>query len=306
MLSQAQIHYIQALLEKRNFQKAADSCFVTQPTLSMQIKKAEQALGAPIFNRDTNPLSLTSFGQKIIPQLEGIAEAYQLLDEEVEKFKGTYKAELRIGIIPTIAGFLVPDLYDQWQNELGDIQLDIHELKTTDLVKAVENKEVDFGIMAGPLENAHLQEQRLFDEEIFVYSPSTESDQITQEELHELKPWLLSEGNCLRTQMINFCNLSSTHSDDWQYQGGSINILLKMVELQGGYTLVPSNYIPYLQQKKSDFKHVKNVIPIRQVVGVYLSRNSKREHIHKLMRLIQRNKTDNKLYKLNTEILPWS
>lgn len=306
MVSQAQIHYILALLEKRNFQKAADSCFVTQPTLSMQIKKVEQALGAPIFNRDTNPLSLTSFGKKIIPKLETIAEDYQLLNEEVEKMKGTYKAELRIGIIPTIAGYLVPDLYDQWQSELGKIQLEIRELKTTDLINAVENKEIDFGIMAGPLDNQNIQQQRLFDEEIFVYSPSTTADNITQEELHELKPWLLSEGNCLRTQMVNFCNLSNNGSSEWQYEGGSINILLKMVELQGGYTLVPSNYIPYLHQKKTDFKQVKNIIPIRQVIGIYLSRNSKKEHIDKLTRLIQRSKTNNELHAKKTEILPWS
>jgi LysR family hydrogen peroxide-inducible transcriptional activator len=306
MISKAQITYILTLNESKNFQRAADKCFVTQPTLSMQIKKAETALGAMIFDRDTSPLSLTSFGKHILPFIEKIDSDYQSLKDEIDKNKGTYKAQVRLGIIPTIAGYLVPDLYEQWQAELGEIQLDIIELKTTDLIKALENKEIDLGIMAGPLDNKIIQQQRLFDEEIFVYSPEIDQEIITQVELQDLKPWLLSEGNCLRTQMINFCNLKSNTKDDWQYQGGSMNILLKMVELQGGYTLVPSNYMPYLSLKHNDFKKMKDLIPIRQIIGAHLSRNSKKEHIVRLMRLIQRNKSDNNLHQVKTEILPWS
>lgn len=106
--------------------------------------------------------------------------------------------------------------------------------------------------------------------------------------------------------MVNFCNLSSSEKSEWQYEGGSINILLKMVELQGGYTLVPSNYTPYLPLEPKDFKCMENLIPIRQIIGIQLSRNSKKEHINKLMRLIQRSKADNNLHQVKTEVLPWS
>tara|TARA_B100000508_G_scaffold55003_3_gene42701 strand:+ start:75575 stop:76495 length:921 start_codon:yes stop_codon:yes gene_type:complete len=306
MVSPAQIKYLLSLIEKQSFQRAAESCFVTQPTLSMQIRKAEAAMGGQIINRDTSPISLTSFGEMVIPQLEKIADDYNKLEDEIAKLKGTYKAEIRIGIIPTIAGYLVPDLYDQWQNQLGDIQLDIKELKTPDLIKAVEKKQIDFGVMAGPLKDQRFNQQRLFDEEIFVYSPKTKSKTISQEKLQELKPWLLSEGNCLRTQMINFCNLKQKHEDTWKYEGGSINMLLKMVEIQGGYTLVPSNYLPYLQLDKEDFKRVENIVPVRQIIGINLTRNSKKEHIQGLIRLIQRNKSNDQLHKIKTEILPWS
>ena len=306
MISKAQISYILTLKETKNFQRAAEICFVTQPTLSMQIKKVEQLFGAIIFNRDTNPLSLTAFGHEIIPFLQNIDHEYQVLEEQLQKKQGTYKAEVRLGIIPTISGFLVPDLYDQWQGELGDIQLDIVELKTTDLVKAIENKEIDFGIMAGPLNEKNISEQRLFDEEIYVYCPEIKGDTMSREQLENLRPWLLSEGNCLRTQMINFCNLDTVKKDDWHYQGGNINILLKMVEVKGGYTLVPSNYLPYLSAPKNNFKKIEGLTPIRQIIGINLSRNSKKEHIDKLIRLIQRNKSNNDLHQVKTELLPWS
>ncbi len=306
MISKAQISYILTLKETKNFQRAAEICFVTQPTLSMQIKKAEQLFGAIIFDRDTNPLSLTAFGKEIIPLLQNLDHEYQLLDEHIQKKKGTYKAEVRLGIIPTISGFLVPDLYDQWQGELGDIQLDIVELKTTDLVKAIGSKEIDFGIMAGPLNEKNISEQRLFDEEIYVYCPEIEGDTMSRLQLESLRPWLLSEGNCLRTQMINFCNLDTIKKDEWHYQGGNINILLKMVEVKGGYTLVPSNYLPYLSAPKSNFKKIEGLTPIRNIIGIHLSRNSKKQYIDKLIRLIQRSKSNNDLHKVKTELLPWS
>ncbi len=306
MISKAQISYILTLKETKNFQRAAEICFVTQPTLSMQIKKAEQLFGAIIFDRDTNPLSLTAFGKEIIPLLQNLDHEYQLLDEHIQKKQGTYKAEVRLGIIPTISGFLVPDLYDQWQGELGDIQLDIVELKTTDLVKAIESKEIDFGIMAGPLNEKNISEQRLFDEEIYVYCPEIDGKTMSRQQLENLRPWLLSEGNCLRTQMINFCNLDTIKKDDWHYQGGNINILLKMVDVKGGYTLVPSNYLPYLSPPQRNFKRIEGLTPIRQIIGIHLSRNSKKEYINKLTHLIQRSKSNNDLHEVKTELLPWS
>ncbi len=305
MISPAQVRYILSLLEHKNFQRASTACFVTQPTLSMQIKKAEEALGNTIFDRDTHPLSLTQFGVKLLPYLQEIETSYNSLENLVEQTKGNYKAEVRLGIIPTIAGYLVPELYAKWQREIGDIQLDIIELKSTSLLEAIDKKEIDMGIMAGPLRDINMTSQVLFNEEILIYSPDQSTRELTQEQLNALRPWLLSEGNCLRTQMINFCNLETPQSNEWNYQGGSLNILLKMVELEGGYTLVPKNYLPYLSQRKDYFKTVKNHIPIRQIVGVHLSRNTKKPYLNNIMRVIQRNKANNNLHKKHTELLPW-
>ncbi|MGM0479538.1 MAG: LysR family transcriptional regulator [Bacteroidota bacterium] len=305
MISPAQVRYILSLLEHKNFQRASNACFVTQPTLSMQIKKAEEALGSAIFNRDTQPLSLTHFGSEILPFLQEMEASYNALNDKIEQTKGNYKAEVRLGIIPTIAGYLVPELYAKWQREMGDIQLDIIELKSTSLLDAIDKKEIDMGIMAGPLSDVDMHSQVLFNEEILVYNPDPATKTLTQDQLNQLRPWLLSEGNCLRTQMINFCNLETPQKNEWSYQGGSLNILLKMVELEGGYTLVPKNYLPYLSQQRDYFKTVKHHIPIRQIVGVHLSRNTKKSYLNNIMRVIQRNKANNDLHKKHTELLPW-
>lgn len=306
MLSYSQIKYILALLEHKNFQKASDACFVTQPTLSMQVKKAEETLGKQIIDRDTNPISLTVFGKKIIADLQHINDSYETLNTSLQKIEGSYKAEIRIGIIPTIAGYLVPELYSEWQKEIGNVRLEIKELKSEQIIEALESKTIDLGIMAGPATDLKFKHQVLFNEEIFIYAPKIKNASLSIQQLEDQKPWLLSQGNCLRTQMINFCNLNDLHKDDWNYEGGSLNILLKMVEQEGGYTLVPENYLKYLNIPKKDFKSIPNHIPIRQIVGLYKDRNSKVEYINQIMRIIQRSKGKNQLHLKNTELLPWN
>lgn len=306
MLSNAQIQYILALLEYKNFQKASNACYVTQPTLSMQVKKAEETLGHKIIDRDTNPISLTPFGEQIYPYLQQINDNYEALSTTLQKIEGTYKAEIRIGIIPTIAGYLVPELYAEWQKEIGNVRLEIKELKSEQIIEALESKSVDLGIMAGPVTDLKFKHQVLFNEEILIYAPKIKDSSISVEQLEHEKPWLLSQGNCLRTQMINFCNLSEVPKDEWSYEGGSLNILLKMVEQEGGYTLVPENFLKYLSLPKKDFKSIPNHIPVRQIVGLHMGRNSKKEYINQIMRTIQHSKGKSQLHLKNTELLPWN
>lgn len=306
MLSRAQIQYILALLEYKNFQKASDACFVTQPTLSMQVKKAEETLGSKIIDRDTNPISLTPFGERIYPHIQQINDEYKALNTTLQKISGTYKAEIRVGIIPTIAGYLVPELYSQWQKEIGNVRLEIKELKSEQILDALESKSIDLGIMAGPITDLKYKHQVLFNEEILIYAPEISGETITIDQLEHEKPWLLSQGNCLRTQMINFCNLNDLHKDEWSYEGGSLNILLKMVEQEGGYTLVPQNYLKYLSLPETDFKSIPNHIPVRQIVGLHMERNSKKEYLNQIMRTIQLSKGKNQLHLKNIELLPWN
>jgi LysR family hydrogen peroxide-inducible transcriptional activator len=160
--------------------------------------------------------------------------------------------------------------------------------------------------MAGPATGLKFKDQVLFNEEILIYAPEIDGETITVEQLEQEKPWLLSQGNCLRTQMINFCNLSDIKKDDWSYEGGSLNILLKMVEQEGGYTLVPSNYLKYLSLPMGDFKKIPNHIPVRQIVGLHMERNSKKEYLNQIMRTIQHSKGKNHLHLKNIEILPWN
>ena len=305
MISPVQLSYIFALLKHKNFQRAADACHVTQPTLSMQLKKAEEAIGFKIIDRDTNPISLTYSGQQLFPVLSSIQSAYDELEIKVQKLKGTYKAEIRIGIIPTISNYLVPELYAKWQDQIEDVHLDISELTSPNLLEALKNKNIDLGIMAGPVEDLSLDQQILYNEEIFIYAPTIKGKEIQIEELEHEHPWLLSEGNCLRTQMINFCKLDQKTQSEWNYEGGNLHLLTKMVEQEGGYTLIPSYYLPYLNLEQQHIKRIKHHTPIRQIVGLHLKRNTKKEDIVKIMRIIQRSKNVGQKELTNVELLPW-
>ena len=307
MLSKSQLEYILALHEYKNFVKASEACFVTQPTLSMQLKKAEVLLGNALFDRDKNPVEMTSYGKKLLPYFRQVLESYQLLSDEVARIKGTYKAEIRLGVIPTIADYLVPTFYNKWRSELAGVHLEIIELKSEDLIQALEERKIDLGILAGPILNSSSNAQILFNEAIKIYAPQVAASELTISELEHLKPWLLSQGNCLRTQMMNFCNLDSQQTtDDWSYEGGSLSILLQMVDQQGGYTLIPENYIALLKLPPTAIKSIKNHQPARQIIAIENNRNTKKNHLDQLKRIIQ-HEMNQKTSVDNTKmtLLPW-
>ena len=234
MLSLQQMQYILSLHTNRHFQRASDECFVTQPTLSMQIKKAEDELGYSIFDRSRQPIELTPFGERLLPVLMDIMNEAEKIPMITEQMKGTYKERIRLGIIPTIATYMVPDLFSKWLERIEDIQLNIIEMKTDELLTALEKKELDAIIIAGPVNDMRYRNVPLFMEEIFAYIPTLKTTEITTDQLKELRPWLLSSGNCLRSQMIRFCQLKDENEkQDWNYEGGNLDLLLSMVDQYG-------------------------------------------------------------------------
>lgn len=286
MISIQQMHYILVLSEELHFQRASERCFVTQPTLSMQLKKAEESLEAQLFDRTRNPIELTEFGEALLPIIRDTLNEYNRIADLYSRKKGTFKEELRVGIIPTVAGFMLPDLYATWQEELQDVHLTIEELKTDDILKALDQKKIDLGILAGPVHDPKLRTIPLFQEEIRLYYPSSEAHEIQADSLKDMRPWLLTSGNCLRTQMMNFCELRA-HQQEWDYEGGNIELLLRMVELHGGYTLVPENYI---RNTSTDYKRIVSTngdAPAREIIALTPNRNGKWKQIERMLRSIQ-------------------
>jgi LysR family hydrogen peroxide-inducible transcriptional activator len=304
MLSIQQMQYIVALSEEQQFQKASERCFVTQPTLSMQIKKAEEGLGHLIFDRSNSPLKLTNFGTNLLPIIREILSENEKIKLLKNKQNNQFIEEIRIGIIPTIAHFLVTSMFGIWQKELENVKLSIEELKTTELIEALERKEIDLAILAGPHYDPRIRTIPLFKEEILIYCPSIEGEEISLEELQNLHPWLLSKGNCLRTQMIHFCKLNDGVYDAWNYQGGNIDLLTKMVDQNGGYTLVPENI--ELKGKTENLKHLTSSlgVPAREIIGLYPERSIKKENVERILREIQfKYGTNHKLEHYN--LLSW-
>ncbi len=307
MISLQQMKYIIALDDLKQFQAAADFCNVTQPTLSMQLKKAEIQLNNVIFDRDDAKLSLTKFGKSLLPIIRNTIDESEKINILIEKSEGKYQEILRIGIIPTISAYMVTDMFEEWKKILPNVQLKIIELRTEQLLESIKSKEIDCGILAGDFEREQFRVVPVFLEEIMVYT-SLNKKTISTDDLIGKKPWLLNEGNCLRNQMINFCNLkeSANDSQTWDFTGGNMEILNTMVDNNGGYTLIPKNYANNKTNKNS-YKTIKSEdgkIPARQNVCIFPHKTHKFLSIEKIIRSLQLKYNEHK--KLESySILPW-
>jgi LysR family hydrogen peroxide-inducible transcriptional activator len=308
MLSTQQIQYILSLHELKNFSRAAEECFVTQPTLSLQIKKAEEIVGFQIFDRNHSPITLTALGKELIPILQEIQTELSQITHLQDKAKGKFVEEIYVGIIPTISAYLLPQLYPALKAKLENVRLIIKELKTEELLEEIRSNKLDLAILAGPVQEEALKETRLFAEEILVYAPHLVGETLNTSDLDSLKPWLLTKGNCLRTQMVEFCNLNKDKNDhDWNFEGGNLEMLLRMVDINGGYTIVPANYVNILDKDLSAFKRLRqdqsDSSPVRSVVAVQKQRNSKQVSIQQIIAQIQFAFNTSSLE--NNIVLPW-
>ena len=304
MISIQQIDYILTLSEELHFQRASELCYVTQPTLSMQVKKAEEMLGGKLFDRSRSPLELTAFGKEMLPIFRDVRNDYQRITACVQRSKGVYKEQIRLAIIPTITGYMIPDMYELWNKELQDVQLTIEEMKTEDLISAMEQKKIDVAILAGPHLDQRLRTIPLFQEEIKAFYPSAKKANVTTVDLMNEHPWLLTKGNCLRTQMMHFCGLSHEEKADWDYEGGNIDLLQEMVRNHGGYTLVPSLYI---KEKSMDYKSITSEngdVPAREIIALTQNKTEKWPSIERLVRSVQL-KYGNQKNGDNLNVLSW-
>ena len=305
MISIQQIQYIHALSEEKQFQKASERCFVTQPTLSMQVKKAEEMLGGQVFDRSRSPLGMTQFGLELLPIFRDVMADYSNIEEVILKKKGVYREEVKMAIIPTVAGYMVPELYNEWKNVLPNVQLTIVELKTEEILTALEDRKIDIGILAGPVVNPKWRSIPLYKEEIKAFLPGRKGEGIQLDELVNEHPWLLTKGNCLRTQMMHFCQLKSAEGKgDWDYEGGNISLLENMVKLNGGYTLVPVNFI---KADQADYKRIfssANEVPARGIISLIPNKSPKMKFLEIMIRIIQF-KYNSNLEDASLSILNW-
>lgn len=306
MISTQQITYILAVAESGSFSRAAGQCFVTQPTLSMQVRKAEDQLGFPIFHRDTSKIELSDFGQALVPILRQIQADFGAIDRLRQEFSGTFRERLRIGVIPTIACYLLQDCFSEWQTLIPETKLDIEEMKTEELLEALETRKIDLAILAGPVEESRWRSIPLYNEEICAYMPDAAEPVVSIDRLRDEHPWLLSKGNCLRTQMMHFCALKEEHPSAWNYAGGNIDILMRMVDLKGGYTLIPDHYRAILPGDPADFKQITDQAgqsPGRSVIAVSAFRHANWDSMEKIIRSIQLKYSA--VSPKNLELLSW-
>lgn len=268
-----QLEYVIAVDTYKNFAEAAKNCYVTQPTLSMQIKKLEEEMDILIFDRSKKPVLTTDIGQKLIDQaklgLRELKKIPELVEEEEESIKG----ELRVGIIPTLSPYLVPRFITQFVNKYPDIHIVFEELLSDQITHKLSHDLIDVGILVSPLEDKNLVETPLFYESFVLYisttHPLTNSGAVNFEDLNIDDMWLLKEGHCFRSQTINICTekvLKKQHDSPLRFESGSLETLKKIVEQDFGYTLLPELAVDGLNEEQMRYvKYFRDPEPVREV-----------------------------------------
>ncbi|HEX5652393.1 MAG TPA: LysR substrate-binding domain-containing protein [Chitinophagaceae bacterium] len=267
-----QLEYIIAVDTWRHFATAATHCFVTQPTLSMQIQKLEEELDIKIFDRSKQPVVPTEIGTEIIDQARKIVAEKNALLESVQSKKGMLVGELRIGIIPTLAPYLLPLFIQPFTKKYPAVRLVVHEMMTELIVARLREGKIDAGILVTPLQEAGIREYILFYEELMAYvsrkNAVYEKTYVLPQDIDPNKLWLLEEGHCFRSQIVNLCELQkiSRDSHHFDYEAGSIETLRRMVEMNDGITIIPELATLDMPFKQTQLiRHFKKPAPMREV-----------------------------------------
>jgi LysR family transcriptional regulator, hydrogen peroxide-inducible genes activator len=267
-----QLEYIVAIDTYRHFATAAGHCFVTQPTLSMQIHKLELELGIKIFDRSKQPVIPTEAGRDIIEQARKILGERHVIGEIVQAKKGVLTGELRIGIIPTLAPYLLPLFIQGFSTKYPQIKLIVNELTTEWVTTRLREGRIDVGILVTPLQENGIREQVLFYEELLVYvsrkNAAYKKTYMLAQDIDPSKLWLLEEGHCFRSQIVRLCELrkASKEGSHFDYEAGSLETLRRMVELNDGVTILPELAAMDLSTKQRQLiRHFKKPGPMREV-----------------------------------------
>lgn len=239
-----QLEYIVALDTCRHFVTAAEKCFVTQPTLTMQVKKLEEELGIRIFNRCHKPLRPTPAGEKIISHAYRILREVNQMKEYVNNRKGLLAGTWRLGVIPSLAPYLLPLFLPSFIKEYPQVQLKVFEMQTADIIAALREDRLDMGLLVTPLEQRDILETALFEEPFLLYLPHDHplglKEEVNPADLDIGQMLVLTEGHCFRNQILNICGEQAQGGHhNFFYESGSIETLKRMVDQGMGYTLIP-------------------------------------------------------------------
>ena len=305
-----QLEYIVALHAIKHFAKAATHCHITQPSLSMQVQKLEEELDVQIFIR-TNPVTTTETGQIVIEQAKKILAEARMMHQLIQQEKNIVAGTLKIGIIPTLAPYLLPQFLQAFINKYPKVHLSIHELTTETIARQLKNGSLDTGIMATPLNIPELKEEFLFNEEFVAYVSRKEKlfnkKYLLPDDINVHSMWLLEEGHCLRNQVMNLCALQrdSSIENHFDYAAGSIETLRHFVDKNGGITLLPelATY-DMIGAKKNMLRYFKSPAPVREISLVTLKTFSKTTLIRILKETIIESLPPQLKEKKRVEIIP--
>ena len=305
-----QLEYIVSLDALKHFAKAAAHCHITQPSLSMQVQKLEEELGVQIFIR-TNPVTTTETGQIVIDQAKKILAEARMMQQLIQQEKNIVAGTLKIGIIPTLAPYLLPQFLQAFIKQYPQVRLSIHELTTENIIRQLKNGTLDAGIMATQLNIPELKEEFLFNEEFVAYVSRKEKlfnkKYLLPDDIDVHSMWLLEEGHCLRNQVMNLCALQKDASIEkhFDYAAGSIETLKHFVDKNGGITLLPELATYNMNStKKNMLRYFKSPAPVREISLVTLKTYAKTRLIDIFKQTILDNVPAQMSGKKKVDVLP--
>jgi len=311
MISLVQLEYVVAVDTYRHFVTASEKCFVTQPTLSMQIKKMEEELEVMIFDRSKHPIVPTEIGINIISQARIIIAESKKIKELVNDSKTSVTGDLTIGIIPSLAPYLLPLFIGNFTNKYPHVHLKVIELLTEDIVVEMKKDLIDVGILVTPLNEKGIFEEPIFYEKMLLYvnneNPLASKPGINTLDIATPDLWLLSKGHCFRSQVVNLCSYQANSKEDlpFEYESGSLETLKRFVEKEGGYTLLPELSIgDDIQNSTSSIKEF-NTTPVREVSLVYSRNYTKRRLLDLIAKEIKNALPAEMLSKDRGQIVEW-
>lgn len=284
-----QLQYVLAVAEHKNFTLAAEKCFVTQPTLSMQIQKVEEELDIIIFDRSKKPIQLTEVGKKIVEQAKNIVNEADRIQDIVDQQKGYVGGEFRLGIIPTVMPTLLPMFLNNFIKKYPKVKLIIEELNTSDIVTKLKNGHLDAAIAATPLEEEKIKEIVLYYEPFVVYVPEGHSKfskkELEVDDLNIDEILLLQDGHCFRDGILNLCKIKNQSKETkFQIESGSFETLIRLANEGLGVTLLPYLHtLDLLEKEKSNLRHFVDPKPSREV-SLLFPKNELKIHIIEALR----------------------
>lgn len=313
MITITQLEYVVAVDTYRHFVTASEKCFVSQPTLSMQLKKLEDELDIVIFDRSKQPVVPTEVGKVIIEQARKTLAENNKIYDLVKQQKGIVSGELVIGIIPSLAPYLLPLFAGSFSREFPDIKLKIIELLSEDIIDQLHKDMIDLGLLVTPLNETGIKEEPIFYERMFLYVNNKHQlapkNRVDPAEIAGDGLWLLSTGHCFRSQVVNLCSIHDKLKEEIaiNYESGSLETIKKLVEKEGGYTLLPELSIDdnVLNNKHAQVKNIGESDPLREVSMVYSRNFAKQQLLKHLFEHIKKSVPDYLLNQTDGHIVEW-
>jgi len=271
-----QLEYVVAVATYKSFVAAAEKCFVTQPTLSMQIHKLEEELNVKLFDRNKHPIATTEIGEEIVAQAKVILAESSKIQEVIHKRQGKVAGSFRMAIIPTIAPYILPQLLENHAKAHPDLQLIVTEMQTNDIIRKLKDDEIDCALLSTPIEDTHIKEYPLFFEPLVAYFGPDEAALKRRlarpDDIDMKRIWMLNEGNCLRNQVINLCSehVEKLQEDrPYRYESGNVETLRKMVDKNGGMAVLPElATFEFNEDQAERVRYFEEPEPVREIAIV--------------------------------------